>query len=147
VPPLHGLDDVSARLAMAARWLVVALLPYAAMCAHIAGARFLEGSHNPLAGGETERLKIHCRVMQNTLEQLVWLAVCVLSLSTLLGPAGARLIPIVCCFFVVARVVYWWGYLRRDTLGRAPGVQLTFTLNIGLLGLTVWLLVRSLMAS
>ena len=85
--------------------------------------------------------------MQNTLEQLVCLAVCVLSLSTLLGPAEARLIPIVCCFFVVARIAYWWGYLRRDTLGRAPGVQLTFTLNMSLLGLTLWLLVRSLVAS
>ena len=29
--------------------------------------------------------------------------------------------------------VYWWGYLRRGTLGRAPGVQMTFTLNVALL--------------
>jgi uncharacterized membrane protein YecN with MAPEG domain len=144
LPPMHGLDDPSARLALAVRWLTVAMLPYAAGCMTIATARFFEGSHNPIAGGESERLKIHCRVMQNTLEQLVWLAVCVLALSTLLGPAEARLIPIACCFFVVARLVYWWGYLRQGTLGRAPGVQLTFALNVHLLLLAMGLLVRSL---
>jgi uncharacterized membrane protein YecN with MAPEG domain len=54
-----------------------------------------------------------------------------------------RLVPIVCVFFVFARLVYWWGYLRSGTLGRAPGVQLTFTLNIALLLLTGGLLARS----
>ena len=111
---------------LAVRWLLVAMVPYAAVCIAILSARFFEGAHNPLVGGESERLKIHCRVMQNTLEQLVWFAICILSLATYLTPAQARLIPIACTFFAVARFVYWWGYLRSGTLGRAPGFSSLF---------------------
>lgn len=143
-PPLREAGDPGARLAMAARWLVVALIPYAAVCAHIATARYFEGAHDPLAGAESERLKIHCRVMQNTLEQLLWFAICILALATLLGPAQARVVPVLCVAFAVARFVYWWGYLRPGTLGRAPGVQMTFTINIASLAAVLALLVRSL---
>ena len=99
-----------------------------------------------LAGGESEALRIHARVMDNTLEQFIWLAVCVMALATMLDAAQVRLVPIVCCFFAFARLVFWWGYLRAGTLGRAPGVQMTFALNVPLLGLVAVLLVRSLLA-
>ena len=144
LPPLRGMESAAERLALACRWLFVAMLPYAAVCLTILGARFFEGSHNPLAHAESERLQIHCRVMQNTLEQLVWLAICMLALATLLAPEQTRLIPIACGWFVLARIVYWRGYLRQGTLGRAPGVQLTFTLNISLALLTAALFVRDL---
>ena len=136
--------DAGARLAMAARWLVLALIPYAAVCLHITVARYLEGAHDPLAGAESERLKIHCRVMQNTLEQLFWFAIALLALATLLRPEQARIVPVLCVAFAVARFVYWWGYLRDGTLGRAPGVQMTLTLNVGLLVAIVVLVLRSL---
>jgi uncharacterized membrane protein YecN with MAPEG domain len=141
LPPLHGLEEASARLALAARWLIVAMLPYVGVCMTISGARFFEGAHDPTRGDESARLKVHCRVMQNTLEQLVWFAICVLAIAPMLSAAEVRLVPIVCVFFCFARLVYWWGYLRKGTLGRAPGVQLTFTLNLHLLGLAVLLLV------
>ncbi len=75
--------------------------------------------------------------MQNTLEQLVWFALCLLPLATYLAPAQAHLIPIACTFFALARFSYWWGYLRSGTLGRSFGVQLTFSLNILLLVLAL----------
>jgi uncharacterized membrane protein YecN with MAPEG domain len=65
-------------------------------------------------------------------------------LATYLTPAQARLVPIVCTFFAAARFVYWWGYLRSGTLGRAPGVQLTFSLNIALLVLSLALFATDL---
>ena len=133
LPALQGMEDASARLVLALRWLPVAMFPYAAVCLEILALRFVEGAHNPLLGDESEPLRIRCRIMQNTLEQLVWFAICVLALATYLAPAQARLIPVVCTFFCFARLVYWRGYLRSGTLGRAPGVQLTFTLNIALL--------------
>jgi uncharacterized membrane protein YecN with MAPEG domain len=142
LPPLRGMETAAERLALACRWLFVAMLPYAAVCLTVLGARFLEGSHDPLARAESERLQIHCRVMQNTLEQLVWLAICLLALATLLEPAQARLIPIACGWFAFARIVYWWGYFRQGTLGRAPGVQLTFSLTVPLALLTAVLFVR-----
>jgi|SoiMethySBSTD1v2_1073268.scaffolds.fasta_scaffold19639_9 uncharacterized membrane protein YecN with MAPEG domain len=144
VPALQGMEEPSARLVLAVRWLFVAMIPYAAVCIVILTARFFEGSHNPLLGAESERLKIHCRVMQNTLEQLIWFALCVMPLATYLSPTQARAIPVVCTYFAAARFIYWWGYLRNGTLGRAPGVQLTFSLNILLLALVAILFARHL---
>lgn len=146
VPPFVGLVEPSERLTLAARWLLVAFIPYAAVCLTILYQRYAEGAHNPLLGGESERLKIHCRVMQNTLEQLLWFALCLLHLSTYLSPSQARLIPILCVLFAVARLVYWRGYLRSGTYGRFPGVQLTFSLNIPLFILALALFVKSLLS-
>jgi uncharacterized membrane protein YecN with MAPEG domain len=146
LPPLPGMETLADRLGLALRSLFVAMLPYVAVCLTIVARRFFEGAHNPLAGGESEALRIHARVMANTLEQLVWLAACVLALATMLDAAQMRLVPIVCCFFAFARLVFWWGYLRAGTLGRAPGVQMTLALNVPLLVLVAVLLVRHLMA-
>lgn len=136
-PPLKGIETQVQQVLLALQWLPIALLPYVAVCLHIAVARFIEGSHNPLAGAESESLKIHCRVMQNTLEQFSWFAIALLSLATLLPPARAAFIPVACLLFALSRVVYWFGYRRGGTLGRAPGVQITFTLNIALLALAL----------
>ena len=84
VPPPGGVDALADRLALTMRWVFVAMLPYAAVCLTILARRFFEGAHNPLAGGESETLQVHCRVMANTLEQFVWLAVCLFALATLL---------------------------------------------------------------
>lgn len=143
-PPLPGLGEASERLLLAVRWLLVAVTPYAAVCVAILHIRYREGAHNPLLGVESERLKIHCRVMQNTLEQLIWFALCIVPLATFLSAAQARIVPILCVCFAAARFVYWWGYFRRGTLGRALGVQLTFSLNIPLLVLALALFARSL---
>ncbi len=141
LPAVVGLEAPAARLAYTLRWLFVAMLPYAAVCLTILARRFQEGAHNPLLGEESETLRIHCRVMANTLEQFVWLAVCLLALATLLPAAQMHLVAVASGVFVIARLVYWWGYLRAGTLGRAPGVQITFALNILLLVLVAILLV------
>ena len=142
VPHLAGMEDAGARLLLAVRWLPVAMIPYAAVCLWILADRFFEGAHDPLAGAESEQLKIHCRVMQNTLEQLVWFAFCLLPVATFLAPPQAHMVPVACVFFACARFIYWWGYLRSGTLGRAPGVQLTFTLNVTMFVLALALFVR-----
>lgn len=142
LPPLRGLEEPVARFALATRWLAVAMLPYVAVCATIATNRFLEGSHDPTRREESPRLAIHCRVMQNTLEQLVWFGVCAMASAPMLSPAEARILPIASVAFVIARLVYWRGYLQPGTIGRAPGVQATFTLNGALLVLVILLFVR-----
>jgi uncharacterized membrane protein YecN with MAPEG domain len=144
VPPLADSAETVERLVLAARWLLVAFVPYAAVCMTILYQRYAEGAHNPLLGEESEHLKVHCRVMQNTLDQLVWFALCLLPLATLVSPGEARLIPVLCVFFAFARLVYWWGYFRHGTLGRAIGVQLTFLLNIPLFVIALERFMRSL---
>ena len=70
--------------------------------------------------------------MQNTLEQLVMLALPMLVLAVELPAGGLQMLPILAVGFAVARAVYWRGYLRPgNVLGRSPGVQLTFTLTLG----------------
>src|SRR5207247_263914 len=117
LPPLRGLDEPGARLGLAARWLCVAMLPYVIVGITIAGVRFFEGSHDLTKGEESQRLKIMSRVMQNTLEQLVWFAIALFALASLLTSAQTRVIPIVCVVFALARFVYWWGYHRTGTIG------------------------------
>lgn len=73
-------------------------------------------------------------------------ALAVLGLATLLPAEEAGLIPVACGLFAFSRCVYWWGYLRSGTLGRAPGVQLSFTVNIGGLALGPVLLAQRLAA-
>ena len=41
------------------------------VCLTILCLRYAEGAHNPLLGGESERLKVHFRVMTNTLTFLL----------------------------------------------------------------------------
>lgn len=138
LPPLGGMEERLARVVLALQWLPVAMLPYAAVCLTIATVRFFEGAHNPLLGEEGERLQVHCRAMQNTLEQLVWFALCLLPVAAWLPATQARLVPVLCVAFALARLLYWWGYLRRGTLGRAPGVQCTFAINVPLLVVALW---------
>ena len=146
VPTLPGLLLPNERLVLAVRWLLVAFIPYAAVCLTILYQRYVEGAHNPFLGAESEHLRVHCRVMQNTLEQLVWFAFCILPLATLLSANEARVIPVLCVFFALARFIYWWGYLRSGTLGRSPGVQLTFLLNVPLLALVLVRSARTLLS-
>lgn len=145
VVPFHvhdAVSPVSNAIGFALPWVFVAALPYFAVCLTILYVRFAEGAHNPLLGQESERLRLHCRVMQNTLEQLVWTAICLLAIAALVASRSElRIIPLASSLFVIARLVYWWGYTRRGTLGRAPGVQMTFTINGVLLVLTLALFV------
>jgi len=133
LPVPEGMDTSGARALLAVRWLPVAILPYVANCLYVMGARFYGGAHDPLDGSESERLRIHCRAMQNTLEQLVWFGVCLLAVTAQIDPPWTKLVPFACVLFAVARFVYWRGYLRSGTLGRAPGVQMTMSINVPLL--------------
>jgi hypothetical protein len=144
LPPLSTpVDAQAARVHLALRWLAVAALPYVAVCITIMSARFFAGAHNPVVDDEPERLRIHCRVMQNTLEQLVWFAVGLLAVATFVDAQQAKIIPIASVAFVVGRLVFWRGYLQPGTLGRAPGVQITACVNVHLLAAALLLLARS----
>ncbi|HIA01989.1 MAG TPA: MAPEG family protein [Myxococcales bacterium] len=137
---LPACADANNALHLAAQWSFIAMLPYLAVFIVIAMNRWREGSHNPLVGTESSDLKIHCRVMQNTLEQLVLFVVCIAALSTCLRSDELRLVPIVSLAFVLARLVYWKGYFHHGTLGRKYGVQMTMAVNLGLVGLTASLM-------
>lgn len=132
-PPV--LDGLAERLGFAARCNAIALVPYFAVCVKILASRFLEGAHDPLTHPESAALKIDCRVMQNHLEQFIAFAVASTALAAMLPAGHLQLLPIATGVFVAGRLLYWWGYHRKGTLGRAPGVQLTFGVTIPLVSL------------
>jgi uncharacterized membrane protein YecN with MAPEG domain len=136
VPP-PAIETMADRLALAARCSAIAVVPYFLVIIKIMSVRFWSGSHDPLTHAESPALKIDARVLQNHLEQLVAFALVLLGLSTVLGREHLQLLPITTGVFVVARFIYWRGYHRKGTLGRAPGVQLTLFVTLPLLLLTV----------
>ena len=113
--------------------MLIALVPYAAVCTYILHLRLNEGAHNPISDKPSVTLLIHCRVMQNHLEQFIWFATCLVTLASLLRSDQLHLVPILAVYFCIARFVYWWGYLQEGTTGRRYGVQMTFGVTIPLL--------------
>lgn len=129
------------QVAFSLRWLVIAIIPYAAVCIYILQSRLNEGAHNPIEDKPSVALAIHCRVMQNHLEQFVWFGTCLVALASLLHSNELHLVPILAVYFCLARFIYWWGYLQEGTTGRRYGVQMTFGVTIplllGVLGLII----------
>jgi hypothetical protein len=134
LPPIGAPSD-AARALLALRCIGIAAVPLAAVIGWVMFRRLVTGAHNPLLGAEDETLRIHLRVVQNTLEQWALFAAgagaCAATLPAahLHGLVGATVL------FVVGRVWFWWGYLRpANVLARSPGVQITGTVVFGLVG-------------
>lgn len=132
VPHLVATDAAS-RLAIAARSIAVAASPLAAVIATLMVERLVSGAHNPLLGQESVRLRIHARVLQNTLEQWALFAAGAGASALALPERHLHVLTVAALTFVAGRALFWWGYLRpNNTLGRAPGVQVTACASFGL---------------
>jgi hypothetical protein len=133
VPPLHGPVDAAARILLAARCLGVAVLPLLVAVFIVMRTRLWGGAHNPLLGEEEERLRIHIRVLHNTLEQFVLFAAGVFACAASVPAEHLHILPIATGLFVLGRAVFWWGYLRPGfVIARAPGVAVTIAVTFPL---------------
>lgn len=126
VPPVAGPIDAGARALLAMRSVGLAILPLAVVIGHVMLYRLVSGAHNPLLGAEDERLRIHLRVLQNTLEQTVLFAAGAGACAATLPAGHLHLLVTAALVFLVGRALFWWGYFRPgNVLGRTPGVQVT----------------------
>ncbi|MEI9885662.1 MAG: MAPEG family protein [Rhizomicrobium sp.] len=137
-PPLG--DDEAARLAYAARWLLVPALCLFAGIAAVANRRFflpeaMDGTRAP----ESRSLEINLRYNQNTLEQTVLAAVAWTGLALVLPHERLGLIGMLAVLFAAGRVLFWIGYLIAPW-ARAIGFGLTFYPTAVVL---VWLALRA----
>ena len=138
-PPLG--DDNAARLAVAARWLLVPALCLLAGVGMMANRRFfssdaMDGTRAP----QNRSLEINLRYNQNTLEQAVLAAAAWIGLALVLPHERLGLIGMLAVLFAAGRVLFWLGYLIAPW-ARAIGFGLTFyPTSVAL----VWLAVRSL---
>jgi hypothetical protein len=114
-PPTRPLPTALACCAIAA------LLTLVAGVEAIAHERLFTPAIDPLAGFETDRMRVNFRYLQNTLEQFVVFAAGLLALSAY---ASTKILVIVTIIWVLARWAFWIGY-HRDPLLRgfgAPGM-------------------------
>ena len=137
-PPLG--DDDAARLAYAARWLLVPALCLLAGVGMMANRRFfsndaIDGTRAP----ENRSLEINLRYNQNTLEQAVLAAAAWSGLALALPHESLGLIGMLACVFALGRVLFWSGYLIAPW-ARAIGFGLTFYPTAVAM---VWLAVRA----
>jgi uncharacterized MAPEG superfamily protein len=129
-------DALAERLAFALRWELLGVGTLLGMIGMIAGARPLWGETiggDPLA----KQLETHVRVQRNTLEQLMLMFASHLALATSLSREDLGLLPTLATLFVVARIIYWVGYVRNPML-RTFGFVATFYPNIYAVGLALW---------
>ena len=83
----------------------------------IAHERLQSNAFDPLAGHQTERLRINLRYLQNTLEQLVVFAVGLFGLAAYIGSGEAMpALPATTAVWIVNRYAFWIGYHRSAAM-------------------------------
>jgi hypothetical protein len=134
-------DDAASRLAFVAHWLILPGLSLLAGIAMVANRRFftadaMDGTREP----EGRSLEINLRYNQNTLEQTVLAVIAWTGLALAVPHERLSLIPALAILFVVARALFWIGYLIAPW-ARAIGFGLTFYPTVAIF---IWLVARML---
>lgn len=131
--PPEGMSNPGARMAF---WARLSLWPALVLFAAVGGvmaARARSVALNPIDDPESRVHRISQRVLSNTVEQtLIFLPalaalVAQIPLTSLGVPVAATVL------FVLGRLLFWAGYLVHP-YARAPGMAMTFTVNLVLLG-------------
>ena len=138
MPQPQVIDAPGNRLAYAARWSVVAVLPLFAMLVAVGNARFLSEAIDPTLGKESQSMVVDGRVADNTLQQFVCFLVGITALSVSVPIGWISVIPGVAITFVICRIVFCIGY-RIHPLYRAPGFSSTAYMNLFMYIAVFWL--------
>jgi uncharacterized MAPEG superfamily protein len=87
----------------------------------VAHERFQTAAFDPLAGHQTERLRVNLRYLQNTLEQIVVFAVGLFGTAAYLSSGEAmRAVPATTVVWILNRLAFWIGYHKSSAM-RALG--------------------------
>ncbi len=124
------------RLGQAALALVPGALVLWATTLVQAGARFLCGAADPLAGRETAFLRLNQRVIANTVEQLCVFAPMLLAAAGLSGAAELPRVLALGGVFAAARLAFWGGYLVHP-VARAAGMAATLAATAAAAGMVL----------
>lgn len=138
IAPPDGIANPGARMAF---WARLALWPALLLFLAVGGvmvARARSVALNPIDDPESRFHRVSQRVLSNTVEQtLVFLpALAALVAQVPLPDLGAATAATV--LFVAGRLLFWAGYLVHP-YARAPGMAVTLTVNLLLLGWAVLL--------
>lgn len=123
----------TARAALA--WLALApAVVIFVLVGSVGNARFLGPGIDPLQGKDPRFVVVTNRVLANTVEQTFVFVLSGVAVIALVPVERLGAVPALAVLFVVARMVFWFGYLRQALL-RAPGMSITIQINLVLL---VW---------
>ncbi len=112
VPELSAMGEAIARLIVAIKCICIAvLLTFLTGIEAVSHERLLGNSFIPLAGHETQRLKVNLRYLQNTLEQIALFVPGLLGLSLYCADGSSmRAVIAATMVWIVARLAFWIGY-------------------------------------
>jgi uncharacterized MAPEG superfamily protein len=126
LPPLAGMDELSARMLVALKCTAVAAL----FCLFggveaVAHERLQSAAFDPLTGHETTRLRVNKQYLQNTLEQFVLFAVGLFGLAAYSETGGTmRAVIATSVVWIAFRFAFWIGYHKSAAMRGlgAPGM-------------------------
>jgi uncharacterized MAPEG superfamily protein len=126
------------RLGYAATWLLPISILLFVMTLAVGAARFWSGGIDPTADADTRFIDISRRVLTNTVEQSLVFAFAALAMSVVTPAGQLGLLGALTILFVIARLLFWVGYLRSPFY-RYAGFVLTAEINIVII---VWTFVH-----
>lgn len=133
VPPPEGDASLAARLALAVRLSVWPALVLCAMVGAVMAVRGRVQAFNPIDDAEGRAYRVAQRALTNTVEQTVIFLPGLAALATLLPADGLGALTLATALFVAGRLLFWAGYAIHP-YARAPGMAMTLTVNLIVLG-------------
>jgi uncharacterized MAPEG superfamily protein len=107
----------------------------------VGNGRFLSEAIDPTLHKESRAMEVNGRVVDNTLQLFLVYLVGTLALAAGLTADQMRAIPAAAIVFIIARTAFWIGY-RIHPLYRAFGFAATIYLNVGILAVAFWTMLR-----
>ena len=144
---IPAMPSVGERLAFTLMWQLPSLTMLFLGIQVTAMTRFRSPAMNAAAVKETDTLAVHCRYVQNTLEQLVLNTGGQLVLTGFLEESSMMLIPVLVIHFCVGRILFWKGYLdpRHNRTNRAVGVAMMMIVTSIMYGYCFYRLIGTLL--
>jgi len=100
---------------------IAALLTLVLGVEAVAHERLVTPAIDPLAGFETQRMRVNFRYLSNTVEQFIVFAAGLLALSAY---ASSRVLVIISIVWVLTRWAFWIGYHRSPLMPGAPSARM-----------------------
>ncbi len=136
--PPPAVADLAGRLGLAARLSVWPALVLLLVILAVVTTRGLCRLFNPIDDPETRVYRVCQRALSNTVEQTLVFLPALTGLCALLPLQSLGFPALFTLLFVVGRVLFWIGYVVHP-FARAPGMAMTLTVNMAVVGWAVLL--------
>lgn len=127
--PTMRLETAWQRIVFTLRWQTLSMLTFMFGLQRVMNLRRTSAAINPITGNAERYIEVDNRYLQNTFEQFTVSVFGQLVLASYLDDRVQKLIPVLVVYFVVARAIFYVGYVL-DPLKRALGMSMTYAPNV-----------------